>query len=232
MQWRFIISNLDVFAPLTLLLIVLVTHRSKKQFWKPQDRMLVLFLGTQGLLNGLAWYIGVVMKNNIWIYHLNCLLTQLIFTNYFYQLFSEPKRRRFVVLTTVLFVLFFVCNVLYIQPLTTFNSYTWALGAFFIVAYGFMCFYKWMQALPATNILALKEFWGAAGVLFYFGSSFFIFVSYEYLTRVMPSNVGTLWWLHNIFLAISCLIFAKAILAKEWIQESSSLPAQPSLPFS
>jgi hypothetical protein len=96
------------------------------------------------------------------------------------------------------------------------------MGAFLFVGFSLMSFYGWMEGLPASNILLLKEFWGAAGILFYFGSSFFIFISYEYLSEVSAKNVGILWKLHNVFLTLGCLIFLKAIFSKQWILKSSS----------
>jgi hypothetical protein len=67
------------------------------------------------------------------------------------------------------------------------------------------------------DILQLKDFWLAAGTLLYFGSSFFIFISYNYLSVVSVKDVSVLWKIHNLFLAVSCLIFFKAIMSKAWI---------------
>lgn len=229
MHWKVYFSYLDSITPALVLLLILILHKSHKIIWRRQDKLLLLFLAVQLLLNGLAITIELTLisNNNLWLYHLNCLLTQTIFAVYFYHLFKERRRKHFVLYTSLIFLIGFTANILFVQPLTTFNSYSYALGAFFIVTYGFTCFYKWMQGLPAFNILGLKEFWGAAGVLFYFGSSFFIFISYEYLIRVTPKTVSILWMLHNVFLMIACIIFARAILAKEWIQESSLSSAPP-----
>jgi hypothetical protein len=229
MHWKAYFSYLDSLTPALVLLLILILHKYRRILWTKQDKLLLIFLTVQLVLNGLAITIELtrIFNNNLWLYHLNCLLTQAIFAAYFFQLFQDKARRRFVLYTSIVFLLAFIANILFVQPITTFNSYTYALGAFFTVTYGFVCFYKWMQGLPAFNILALKEFWGAAGVLFYFGSSFFIFISYEYLIRVTPKTVSILWMLHNVFLMIACIIFARAILAKEWIHESSLSSAPP-----
>jgi hypothetical protein len=162
---------------------------------------------------------------------MNCFVTQVIFTLYFLQLLRDGVARQIVWITSLFFIAFFFFSLFILQPFEKFNSYNHALGAFFLVLYSLLAFHKWMQVLPAANILALKEFWGAAGVLFYFGSAFSIFISYEYLIQVTYKTVITVWLLHNFFMALGCVIFTKAILSKEWIRESSSSSVERSSPL-
>ena len=186
------------------------------------DLILLSFILLQILLNTTANFLQDHRINNHWVYHLNCIATQVVFSLYFYQIFSSPSRKRLILYSAVLFVSFYLVNLFFIQPYHTFNSYSYAMGAFFIVSFALIGFYGWMKELPAYNIVRLKEFWGSAGVLFYFGSSFFIFISYQYLSLVSPKNVGILWKLHNVFLALGCFLFLKAIFSKQWIPKSSS----------
>jgi hypothetical protein len=213
---------LDIIAPVVIFLVVLfaVVYRGLKLL--PYDRILISFLLSQIILNSLGNYLQDLRINNQWVYHLNCITTQGIFTFYFCYLFADASKKRLLLYGSLIFILFYVINIIFIQPYYTFASYSYAMGAFLFVGFALMSFYGWMEGLPATNILLLKEFWGAAGILFYFGSSFFIFISYEYLSEVSPRNVGTLWKLHNVFLTLGCLIFLKAIFSKQWIPKSSS----------
>jgi len=186
------------------------------------DLILLTFILLQIILNGLANFLQHHKINNLWIYHLNCIVTQGIFSVYFYHIFPSQRKKKLVVYAVILFVFYYIINILLIQPYNTFNSYSYALSAFFMVSFALVGFYEWMKELPAYNIVHLKEFWGSAGVLFYFGSSFFIFISFQYLSLVSPKNVGILWWLHNVFLALGCFLFLKAIFSKQWIPKSSS----------
>jgi hypothetical protein len=213
---------LDIIAPLVVFLVVLfmVLYRGIKLL--PYDRILITFLLAQVFLNSLANYLQDQQVNNHWVYHLNCITTQGIFTVYFYYLFADASKKRLLLYGSLFFIFFYIINIVFIQPYYTFASYSYAMGAFLFVGFALMSFYGWMEGLPASNILLLKEFWGAAGILFYFGSSFFIFISYEYLSEVSAKNVGILWKLHNVFLTLGCLIFLKAIFSKQWIPKSSS----------
>ncbi|WP_072835136.1 hypothetical protein [Flavisolibacter ginsengisoli] len=213
---------LDITAPLVVFLVVLFAVLYRGLHLRPFDRILISFLLAQILLNSLANFLQYHKTNNHWVYHLNCITTQVIFSVYFFFLFTDVARKKILLYGSLIFILFYVLNIVFIQPYYTFNSYSYAMGAFLFVAFALMSFYGWMEGLPATNILQLKEFWGAAGILFYFGSSFFIFISYEYLSEVSAKNVGILWKLHNVFLTLGCFIFLKAIFSKQWILKSSS----------
>lgn len=213
---------LDIAAPLVVFLVVLFAVLYRGLQLLPYDRILISFLLAQVFLNSLANYLQDQQINNHWVYHLNCITTQVIFTIYFFHLFADASKRKLLLYGTFFFILFYIINIVFIQPYYTFNSYSYAMGAFLFVGFALMSFYGWMEGLPASNILLLKEFWGAAGILFYFGSSFFIFISYEYLSEVSAKNVGILWKLHNVFLTLGCVIFLKAIFSKQWIPKSSS----------
>lgn len=210
---------LDVIVPGLVLLLALVYLFIRKRGLTWIDYVLLFFILIQLLLNAFANYLQDLRINNHWVYWINSVATQLIFSYYFYRLFSESIKRLLVVSTLLLYALFFVINYLYIQHYSTFNSYTYALGSLFIVLLALISFFTWIEIIPAynINILSTKEFWTSAGILFYFGSSFFIFISYHYLSEVSSKNVGVLWKLHNVFLGLGCFLFFKAITAKKWI---------------
>jgi hypothetical protein len=75
-----------------------------------------------------------------------------------------------------------------------------------------------MGYTSGDDIFDLKLFWGLAGILIYFGSALLIFLSYNYLSVVSYFNVGVLWRLHNVFLAIGSFLFFKSMQSRVWIQ--------------
>lgn len=151
------------------------------------------------------------------IYSVNAFVFTVLYTAYFYRTLSAPRSRKLVLFFFTLFLLIFIINLLFIQPYYTFNSYSYAFGALLIVVYSLIGLRQLLNSSLNYDILRLKNFWFAAGILVYFGSSFFIFISYNYLTVVSVKDVGVLWKIHNVFLAAGCVIFLKAITCKEWI---------------
>lgn len=181
------------------------------------DRTILFFLGVQVILNSLSGYMQYYQINNMWVYSLNILVFAIIFTRYFYGNLSGKRTRNIILACFLFFLVFFCFNLIFFQPYDTFNSYSYAFGALLIVVYSLLGLRQLINYSPEYDILRLKNFWFAAGILLYFGSSFFIFMSYHYLSEVSAKDVGVLWKIHNLFLAVSCVIFLKAIMSKEWI---------------
>jgi hypothetical protein len=208
---------LDVVAPLIAILLCLFIKRIR--FIK-SDLILLIFLLSQVFFNGLANILQYNQVNNHWIYHCNCFFTQLLFTYYFYSLvIADRVIRKIVVITLCCFLVFFFVNLIFIQSYTSFNSYSYSIGAFFLCAYTYFGFQDLMNYKSDDNIFDLKSFWCLSGVLIYFGSSLLIFLSYNYLSIVSYDNVGILWRIHNIFFAIGCIFFFKSINSKIWIRK-------------
>lgn len=220
--WNIALIYLDIVIPVLSLLAVLVLLSLKKATLVKTDIALLTFFILQIVLNSLANYLQDNQVNNHWLYHTNALLTQLLFSGCFYLLFQTRKHKMVALIGFTSFVLFFILNILFLQPLSTFPSYSYAFGSLLLVVYGLLCFQSWFEMMPATNILSLKEFWAVAGILLYFGSGFFIFITYHYLSIVSSKDVGILWKFHNIFLALGCLVFLRAFTCKKWIQKSFS----------
>ncbi|MGE5108971.1 MAG: hypothetical protein ACM3H8_15640 [Sphingobacteriales bacterium] len=181
------------------------------------DRTILFFLGGQVIINTFAGYLEYYHINNQWLYSLNILFFVVIFTIYFYKDLSGIRTRKIILVWFLFFLIFFCFSLIFFQPYRTFNSYSYALGALLIVIYSLLGLRQLINYSPEYDILRLKNFWFAAGILLYFGSSFFIFMSFHYLSAVSAKDVGVLWKIHNLFLAISSAIFLKAIMSKEWI---------------
>lgn len=219
LNWYQIWVYLDMYAPLITVLLALlnfVIRRIKPVFI---DFILLTFLIQQIILNRWANYFQEINVNNHWLYHVNCVLTQVLFTIYFLKIFKSKKNKKLLLITFSSFMIFAILNTLFIQPYNTFNSYSYAIGSLFIVSYCLLYFRNLIDKLPSNNLLSLKEFWAGAGILIYFGSCFFIFLSYHYLSIVSQKNVGVLWMVHNIFLTLGCILFLITFTKEKWIQE-------------
>ena len=206
-----IIFYLDLIAPLLVLTAAVLFFLVKKRRISYNDYLILLFLIWQAILNGAAPILQSLQINNHFLYHFNCLVSVTIFSAYFYFSLS---RKRIVLSGFLLFFAFWCFNMIFIQPYYEFNSYSYALAALLIVGFSLYNFHQLITHLPSSNILTLKGFWILAALLTYFGSSFFIFITYNYLSEFDPQNVGILWRTHNVFLFAASLIFLKALTCK------------------
>jgi hypothetical protein len=218
-RWYQIWVYFDMYIPLIVVIMALLNffvRRIKPIFI---DFILLAFLIGQVILNKWANYLQDKDVNNHWLYHVNCAFTQILFTIYFFKIFKSAKCKKLILISFCCFMLFAILNTLFVQPYNTFNSYSWAFGSLTIVNYCLLYFRDLIDKLPTKNLLSLKEFWAGAGILIYFGSCFFIFLSYHYLSIVSQNNVGVLWMVHNIFLTFGCILFLVTFTKKKWIQE-------------
>lgn len=209
---------LDVVAPLTVLCLTVLLFYFKKKQIVFSDYLLIYFLISQCILNTVAPVFQSKLLNNHWLYHVNSLITIIIFTLYF---LTSLNNKKIIFSGLLVFLIFWLVNIVWLQHYHTFNSYSYSLGAFLIVLLSLLNFRELIIQIPVQRILSLKSFWILSGLLTYFGSCFFIFISYNYLSEIDPQNVGILWRIHNIFLAVACVLFFKAIACKQWIQKSS-----------
>jgi hypothetical protein len=208
---------MDTFVPLLVLAAAALYFFKKGVRPVLIDKTILLFCLSQVLLNTFSEYLYSRHISNLWVYSVNILVFVFVFTSYFYIQLAGRFIKRYVIGGLVIFSLFFCFNIVYIQPLNTFNSYSYALGALLIVVYSLTGLRQLLNYSHEYDILRLKNFWFAAGILLYFGSSFFIFISYHYLSETSANDVGVLWKIHNLFLAVGCFVFLKAIMCKEWI---------------
>ena len=162
-KWSKLLVYLDIYAPFIVFIVVLfgIIYRGVRLL--KEDLILLSFILLQVILNSLANYLQDNRINNHWVYHLNCIATQTVFSLYFHHLFTSDSKKRLVLYCNILFVIFYLANFLFIQPHNTFNSYSYAVSAFVIVSFALISFYGWMESMPANNIVKLKEFWGSAG---------------------------------------------------------------------
>ncbi|HET9055489.1 MAG TPA: hypothetical protein VFN30_01450 [Chitinophagaceae bacterium] len=214
------LRNADIYGPLVSFIVAVLFFFYKKI--KPcfADKIMLCFLLIQIVLNTLALYFAYNLISNHWVYYLNSLVTQIIFAGYFYRILHFPYQKKLVVIGSLVFLFFQGIEIFFLYTPPVFSGYSSALNALLIVGYAIMSLQMVMHEMPVKNILQLKLFWLVAALLLYFGSSFFMLISYQYLYKISSDEgVGFLWRIHNFFLAISSVIFVKALISERVIPE-------------
>jgi len=212
--------KLDIIAPLISILYIAALSITRKVKLIFSDKVLLSFIVLQLILNFISGYLHFNLINNLWAYHLNYFISHLIFTIYFG--YSLPKKW----IVYVGFCISLIISILTfftIQPYDQFPSYASSFSYFILVVYALLLLNTIIDSIPTFHILSLKDFWLITGALTYFGSTFFIYISYNYLSEILKTdpNVGkdihVLWQVQNVFLSVSCIIFLKAITSRQWI---------------
>ncbi len=101
------------------------------------------------------------------------------------SLFQQPSVRTNVVLTMVLFMIFYVVNITAIQKSSQYNSYSYLLGSFMMIGWSCYFFFRIMTNPVFMNVLQYPFFWIFTGVMFFY---LFRFIFMSYFTFMAYSN--------------------------------------------
>ncbi|QHT66114.1 hypothetical protein GXP67_05235 [Rhodocytophaga rosea] len=213
-----ITKYLDILSPLILLLFVL--YRGNIAFRRDYIFWFILF---QTFINGISIiYDKVLLKDNLFLYHINCAFSFLILTIYFRSIFKIRKIRVFVSIISTLFFVFFVINLYFWENLQTFNSNSFGIASLIIITYCLLFYTEELLSLHTIHITASAHFWYVTGLLTYYAGSFIIFITYRYFIQNHIRFTGLLWQTHNVIFLLLCLYLYRGLICKP-LQEKYSL---------
>lgn len=199
------------FAFIAASFVLLPTFIGVKRFrYQDRDlRSLSLFLVLSTLTEIVAIALFFYKKNNFPVLHVFTLL-EFGFLSYLYSEHIYKLIPRMVIFTLVIaFTVFSVINSLLLQSLYTFNTYARGIEFLILLFYAIVHIYL-LNTENSGMLLQMPMFWITLGILLYYASSFFVVLM---VNLVLP-QVNLVWALHNIFLLLHYLFFAKAL----WIR--------------
>lgn len=191
---------LDAISPLLLLLFVSVNK--KVIGWKD---CILLFVASQAILNSIADILDqVIDAHNLYLYHINCAVSFILLSLYFKQTLTIKKISPITITTLVIFLLFFIIDIIHWENFDTFNSNSLGLASFILIGYCFLYYLKQILQPTTISITKSKDFWYVTGIFTYYASNFFIFISYNWLTQ-NGAKLDLIWKTHNVILLIMCI---------------------------
>lgn len=203
---------LDVLAPLVALFFAVF----RKQFPLKEHVFIVLYIMLQVVLNSQAKYLHYQNINNLVFYRINCITSLIIVSIYFLIKFhascSKPAFNiilgidMLAVITT--FFLFF-----YEDP-KEFNSRSYSFTALTICAQVIFYYYLKLRNPAIEKITSSRSFWFITGLFAYYSGAFGIFSVYR--SFLNKPKISVLWSMHNIFLALMCILFSIGFTWKKY----------------
>jgi len=108
------------------------------------------------------------------------------------------------------FLIFTISNSLFIQPMTTFNSYALTIESVFIVILSILTYLLMMEEIVKKKRLGLARSlnWINCGLFLYYSSNLLIFYFGNIMTHSLSKEVNQYTWiLHNFFMVIMYCCF-------------------------
>lgn len=142
----------------------------------------------------------------------NCyaVVTFLLMTMFYVKLM--PTNRRTIIAFTMIFIIFFILNTAFLQPITELQGYTRSVSAVLLLSNSILYFSQLLKSLPSTNITSYGPFWINVGVLFYFSLNLFVFIFSNFVfTHLSAELINIFWGFHNVSNILKNILFAIGI---------------------
>lgn len=196
---------IGVIAPLSILvpIAIAVRYRLQKHIVL---RFLFYYLLVSGVINGIAIILSYAGRNNLPLLHLLTLAELLLLAQLFSHL-VQRKQARLVQYTGWVSAGLCVVNSMFVQPLTSFNSYGRGLLAAVLIFYSVLFLIAFPRQRQSPGSLYL-----VAGSLIYYSGSLFLFLFSNFLEP--GSLLSTLIWNVNAGLTIVLYIFLSIGMVK------------------
>lgn len=127
------------------------------------------------------------------------------------------NRNVLAILIILIFVIFALINLFFIQGLFNFNGYATAFSSICFIVISLTYFYVLIQQLPAESITKLPMFWINTAFLIYYSGTFLLWLTADYLIKVLNNNLIGFWMLHHIFgiIRLTILWYALSLIRSE-----------------
>ena len=111
------------------------------------------------------------------------------------------------------YILFFILNSIYQQPISAFQSNIATLQDVIIIVYAFVYFYLVLKELEIGHLLRYSSFWIVTSLFLYSLLSVYIFAISTFVFNHLPGIYGTyLWMFHNLTNILKNFMFFLAMV--------------------
>jgi hypothetical protein len=123
--------------------------------------------------------------------------------------------KKIIPLTIIGFLVFSVVNIIFLhEPLTSWNTNTFCLEFFLIIALCFIYFFELTSSNNILNFYKIESFWIIAGFFIYYSSSFSIVILFKYAAENYSNFVTEFWKLQIIFLLLKNVLIGVGFLCR------------------
>lgn len=144
--------------------------------------------------------------NNVWLFNMYTVIEFTYFTYLLYCILKRTFIRRFIFFIPILCLI----NILFIQGINTFHTYTYAISVFIIV---FLCIYYYYVTFKEgfiENLLRESSFWLVTGLLIFFTTSLSVLGVMNFIAELPKQTINLT---RNILLTVNGIFYFILIIA-------------------
>jgi len=154
-----------------------------------------------------------------WIDYSFTLVEMITFSIFFYQLITNPAVKRFIILSNIIFCLFFAYSFLYSPELykrifEKTQSTVYAVEATFLLTICICYFAELFKTLPFLHLNREPVFWVSTGLMFFLACTLSFSLLENLIRRILPAFIISSYSLLYIFYIVLSLMIVRAYLCK------------------
>ncbi|MBK1440395.1 hypothetical protein JHJ32_10395 [Parapedobacter sp. ISTM3] len=149
----------------------------------------LLFQFLYQLAAALYSFVFTQHEPNYFIFNLTMPVNIAYFSALFYDIVKHPAKRKFIVSTTVINLLFYVINLAFIQGLFALMTYSRTALAVSLVIYSLLYFHEMLTSSAAENEVnptRSATFWIVTAIFFFYLCSTLTIIIWDYLVASNP----------------------------------------------
>jgi hypothetical protein len=205
----------DASILVAFLLFLLNPKAGRRQFFLLGLLLLINLIGESVGTTGGVFY----RKNVNLVYSVSFLFVLPIFLLFYKAKINSRQIGKVLNYVIILFLVFGLLNLFFIQKPFAINSYTKSVGTITMIVVSITYFYLLIKELPTESITKLPMFWINTAVLIYYSGTFFQHLAADYLVTVLKDNLINAWTLHNFLGIIHYLMLSFGL----WLNRSNLL---------
>ncbi|MBS1490189.1 MAG: hypothetical protein JSS93_06665 [Bacteroidetes bacterium] len=158
-------------------------------------------------------WIPLIHNSNAWSLNLFNNI-EFVFYAWFFSTQTIPGRRKKIIYLTAIYLVCAMVNIIFIQGIFHFHSYSYLLGSLFMIYLVIDYFYHLLHDQTVyIHLISYPPFWIGIGILFFYVGMFSFYIYFEFIIQHLSTNYTHLFSnLMNVFNLILYGSFSIAFL--------------------
>ncbi len=211
MNFYSILAYVTTTSVLVPTLISLIKYKSLNN----SLRLLFVYLVITCFKEAACIYLALKLENNIHIYNALSIVEFFIIPYIYYKEFTSIKFKNITKYAIIITSIVYLTNVLFIQGLFKFNTYTIIAGRLSLITITLLYFFELLQKVETTSLYKEPMLWVTTGVLFYSVGSFLVHGLYD-LHSQFPMELNLkIWAINSVLNFMMNILFSISFLCAD-----------------